>query len=451
MSVEHPGSLRRRMFAVAVTAVFAMAGCSTASPSSSSAPPSSGPSVAPSSAPSVTPSATAVKLSFLTFETPALDAAFWDNSIQVAVKQVPGLSIDKIVTPGADRNGYAKQLQASGQFPDVLASINPRDFLEAGLLEPFDQAWLDSNFVLPNANAIKGKSYIPPTNSQIIPLVFYNKDIFAANSIKVPTNYAEFVDAVAKLKAAKVVPVEFAGAEPWSASMVLVGLASADVLGKDPKWIEERYAGTVKFADPLFANAMKKAQDLIAKGAFGTAALSVDFATANKNFLDGKSGMYPMGSWFTGSGYMTADQAEHFGAFPWPTDDGSLVVPFNVGGTTAVSTKASDVAVATKFAQAWSLAPENLKVLIETDGAYPMMKNISLDQFGATTSQLYKDTYGLVTSTNSKVSAVSWVNNDDSLAPGINDKFYALAQGLFSNKDLAAQLAQLDADWDAAK
>lgn len=449
--MEHPGSVRRRMFAVAAAAVFALAGCSTSAPGSAAAPPSQGSTGAPSTEPPAPSSATAAKLSFLTFETPALDAAFWDNSIQVAVKQVPGLSIDKIVTPGADRNGYAKQLQASGQFPDILASINPRDFLAAGLLQPFDQAWLDANFVLPNANAISGKSYIPPTNSQIIPLVFYNKDIFTASSIKVPTNYAEFVDAVAKLKAAKVVPIEFAGAEPWSASMVLVGLASADVLGKDPTWIQKRYSGSVKFSDPLFANAMKKAQDLIAKGAFGSAALSVDFATANKNFLGGKSGMYPMGSWFTGSGYMTAEQAAHFGAFPFPTDDGSLVVPFNVGGTTAVSTKSADVADAMKFAQAWSLAPENLKVLIETDGAYPMMKTLTLDQFGAKTSDLYKDTYGLVTSTNTKVSAFGWVNNDDSLAPGINDAFYALAQGLFSNKDLAAQLAQLDTDWDAAK
>ena len=448
--MEHPGSLRRRMFAVAVTAVFALAGCSTSAPSSASAPPSGGASAATSTEPSAPPSTAAAKLSFLTFETPALDAAFWDNSIKVALKQVPGLSIDKIVTPGADRNGYAKQLQASGQFPDILASINPKDFLQAGLLEPFDQSWLDANFVLPNANAISGKSYIPPTNSQIIPLVFYNKDIFAANNVKVPTNYAEFVGAVAKLKAAKVVPVEFAGAEPWSASMVLVGLASADVLGKDPQWIQKRYAGSVKFSDPLFANAMKKAQDLIAKGAFGPAALSVDFATANKNFLDGKSGMYPMGSWFTGSGYMTPEQAAHFGAFPFPTDDGSLVVPFNVGGTTAVSTKAPDVAKAVEFAKAWSLSPANLKVLIETDGAFPMLKKVKLEDFGAKVTPVYTEAFALVGQDNTKVSSAGWVNNDDAFPPGVSDLFYALSQQLFTNGDVAAQLAALDTAWDKA-
>jgi multiple sugar transport system substrate-binding protein/raffinose/stachyose/melibiose transport system substrate-binding protein len=195
---------------------------------------------------------------------------------------------------------------------------------------------------------------------------------------------------------------------------------------------------------------MQKALDLIDKGAFDPAALSVDFKTANANFLAGKSGMYPMGSWFTGSGYTSADQAKHIGAFPFPTDDGSLVVPFNVGGTTSVSSKSTDVADAVKFAQAWSLAPENLKVLIETDGAYPMMKNLGLADFGATVSSLYSDSYKLVTDQNTKVASFGWVNNDDALAPGINDSFYALSQALFSNRDLKSQLAQLDTDWDAA-
>jgi multiple sugar transport system substrate-binding protein/raffinose/stachyose/melibiose transport system substrate-binding protein len=98
------------------------------------------------------------ELTFMTFETPALDAAFWDTSIDNALADLPGVTVNKIVSPDADRNAYAKQLQASGQFPDVLSSINPKDFLEAGLLEPFDQGWIDENFLLPEANGIEGKS-----------------------------------------------------------------------------------------------------------------------------------------------------------------------------------------------------------------------------------------------------------------------------------------------------
>jgi len=79
-----------------------------------------------------------------------------------------------------------------------------------------------------------------------------------------------------------------------------------------------------------------------------------------------------------------------------------------------------------------------------------MMKNLSLDDFQATVSSLYTDTYKFVSEDNTKVASFAWVNNDNALAPGINDLFYALSQSFFSNTDLTSQLAQLDADWDAA-
>ena len=414
--------------AVGAAALIALSACSTSAPT------------APGKA----------NLTFMTFETPALTASFWDSSIKAATKQVPGVSVKKIVSPDADRNAYAKQLQASGQFPDVLSSIDPKDFTAAKLLKSFPQSWLDDNFLLPNGNAIDGKSYIPPTNSQILPLVFYNKSIFEKNGVAVPKNYSEFVSAVKKLRAAGVTPIELAGTDGWTASMPLVALASADVLGKNPDWIADRYKGTVKFTDANFVAAMQKQVDLIKDGAYNPAALSTDFDAANKDFINGGAAMYIMGSWFTGSSYMTVDQAKSFGAFPFPTDSGKLVVPFNVGGTTSVSSKSKHVDDAVKFAQAWSLAPANLKTLIETDGAYPMMKKSTLADFHATVSTLYTDTYKLVTEKNTKVAAFGWVNNDNALAPGMNDEFYSLAQSLFSNTDVKGQLAKLDTDWDKA-
>ncbi|WP_426517526.1 ABC transporter substrate-binding protein [Diaminobutyricibacter sp. McL0618] len=391
-----------------------------------------------------------VSLSFLTFETPSLTAKFWDTSIADAAKQVPGVTVKKIVSPDADRTAYAKQLQATGQLPDVQSSITVGDFTAAGLLKPFPQSWLNENFVLPNAQAIKGKTYVPPTNAQLLPLVYYNKAIFAKNNIALPTNYAEFLTAVKALKAAGVTPIELDGADPWAASMPLVALASADVLGSNPSWIQDRYKGTVKFTDPLFTGAMQKELDLIKMGAYSPTALSVDFATANKDFLAGKAGMYIMGSWFTGTGYMTVAQSDAFGAFPLPTDSGELVVPVNVGGTTSVAAKSPHAAQALAFAEAWSLSPSSMKALIESDGAMPMMKKTPLKDYHATVSTLFTDTYKLITDKNKKVSAFGWVNNDDTLAPGMNDEFYALSQALFSNKDLHSQLAKLDADWDKA-
>src|SRR5437016_3676804 len=180
-------------------------------------------------------------LTYLTFETPSLTASFWDTSISNAEKKVQGVTIKKLTAPSTDRDAYAKQLQASGQFPDLLQSITPSTFVSAGLLKPYDQSWVDANFLLPQGNALKGKVYIPPTNSQIIPEVFYNKKMFAQAGITdLPKTWADFMALCAKVKAAGMTPIELGGGDPFSASMPLSGILSADVLGKDPQWLQKR-------------------------------------------------------------------------------------------------------------------------------------------------------------------------------------------------------------------
>ncbi|MER5530417.1 extracellular solute-binding protein [Streptomyces sp. NPDC002677] len=388
-------------------------------------------------------------LTYLTFETPSLTATFWDTSIAGAEKKVPGVTVKKIVAPSTDRDAYAKQLQASGQFPDLLQSITPSTFATAGLLKPYDQKWVDANFLLPEGNAYKGKVYIPPTNSQIIPEVFYNKKLFAKAHITAPPKtWSEFMGACAKLKAAGVTPVELGGGDPFSASMPLVAILSADVLGKNPNWLKERYAGKVRFTDANVKAAVGKYRTMVKNGYFEDGALGVKYADSITNFTSGKAAMYMMGSWFLGA--VPKDHADDFGAFLTPTEDGSLVVPFSVGGSMAISAKTKDPAKATAFAQAWSLDPANYKALIEGDGAFPMLKGKTLDDYGVNVTKVFKDSYSYVTRRNTKVSAFGWATNDDSMPSGLNNAFYAASQALFSSDDVDGQLAELDTAWDAA-
>jgi len=144
------------------------------------------------------------------------------------------------------------------------------------------------------------------------------------------------------------------------------------------------------------------------------------------------------------------DSADNFGAFLTPTDDGSVVVPFSVGGSMAINAKTKDLAKATDFAEKWSLNPANLKVLIEGDGAFPMLKNKALADYNVTVSQVFKDSFSYVSNTNTKVSALGWATNDDSMPSGLNDLFYAMSQALFSGSDVKGQLAKLDQAWDTA-
>ena len=387
-------------------------------------------------------------LTYLTFNTPSLTPAFWKTSIASAQKTVPGLTIKQVVSPSTDRDSYAKQLEASGQFPDLLQSITPSQYTDAGLLTPYDQSWINANFLLPQGNAIKGKVYIPPTNSQIIPLVFYNKALFAKAGVTPPTTWAQFLQVSAKLKAAGITPIELGGNDPFAAAMPLTGAISADVLGKNPKWIQQRYAGTVKFGDADVVAAATKMRTLVTDDYFEKGALNVSYADSITQFNAGKAAMYPMGSWYLGS--VPKDQWSNIGVFPWPTDDGSVVVPFSVGGSMAISSKAKDPAKATKFAESWSLDPANLKALIEGDGAFPMLKGKTLADYDVTVSPVFTDSFKYVTDTNSKVSAIGWATNDDALPGSLNNDFYAAAQALFNTGDVQGQMKKLDDAWTTA-
>jgi ABC-type glycerol-3-phosphate transport system substrate-binding protein len=388
-------------------------------------------------------------LTYLTFETPSLTASFWNTSIANAEKKVPGVTVKKIVAPSTDRDAYAKQLQASGQFPDLLQSITPSTFVQAGLLKPYDQSWVNANFLLPMGNAYKGKVYIPPTNSQIIPMVFYNKKLFARAGItEAPKTWSEFMAVCAKLKAARITPIELGGGDPFAASMPLVGILSADVLGKDPNWLQERYAGKVHFTDRNVETAAAKYRTMAKDGYFETGALGVKYADSITNFTSGKTAMYMMGSWFLGS--VPKANPDDFGSFLTPTDDGSLVVPFAVGGSMAISAKTPAPNKATAFAEAWSLDPANFKALIEGDGAFPMLKGKTLADYNVNVTQVFKDSYAYVVNQDDKVSAFGWATNDDSMPSGLNDAFYAASQALYNSNDIAGQMAKLDAAWNTA-
>jgi ABC-type glycerol-3-phosphate transport system substrate-binding protein len=393
-------------------------------------------------------SASQVSLTYLTFNSPSLTPTFWKNSIAVAEKSVPGLTIKQVVTPTTDRDTYAKQLEASGQFPDLLQSITPSQYTGAGLLQPYDQSWIDANFLLPQGNAIKGKVYIPPTNSQIIPLVFYNKSLFTRANIQPPRTWSDFLADCAALKAAGITPIELGGNDPFAAGVPLTGALSADVLGKRPTWLRDRFANKVKFGDSDVVAAAQKVRTLVTKGYFEDGALNVSYANSITNFNTGKAAMYPMGSWYLGS--VPKDQWNNIGVFPWPTDDGSLVIPFAVGGSMAISTKAPNVSAATRFAQAWSLAPANLKALIEGDGAFPMLKGKTLADYHVTVSPVFTTSYAYVTDKNTKVSAVGWATSDDAMPGSLNNDFYAAAQALFNTSDVQGQMNKLDQDWATA-
>jgi ABC-type glycerol-3-phosphate transport system substrate-binding protein len=393
-------------------------------------------------------------ITWMTFETPNLPASFWDDVKNRFQAANPGITVNRIVVPG-DRDAYAKQLLASGQFPDVLQAITPQDYAAQGLLYPFTPAEVASwHVTTPNAGMLGGKQYSIPNEAQIIPLIYYNKAIFSKLHLRIPRTWAQFVAICRKVKAAGYTPLQLGGSkDTWGSWIFLGGIFSVDVLGKDPNWILQRKAGKVHFTDPLVRNAFQKWANLAKAGYFNKDALSLDYPHMQQEFLQGKTAMYPMGSWAASA---SAVGAAKFGTgvFRLPSADGSIVEPDFAAGGVFVSAKSSNLAAAKKLATFWALDKKTDDALATNDAGLMTIKGYKAPS-GLT--GVYYRTLGLFTQPNTKKIRVKRVDvmffnrGDRASAPGM-DAFYATAaQNILLGKSVQSQLKFLDQQWDKAQ
>lgn len=426
--IEEDPVIKKRIaaLAVAVVAAVALSSCTVGG------------------SPAQKPEEGVVTLKFLTFETPNLDAAYWDKTIERTQALVSGVKIEKLVAPTSDRDSYARQLDSTGALPDIMVGVNPTGLAEAGKLAEFTQEEL-SNWIDPTANGFDGKTYQLPTNTQTIPNIYYSKAAFDKAGIKeTPKTWAEFLAVNEKLKTAGIQPlvVNGGGADTWANIYVLAALVGSDVYAKNPDFLAQLAAGKVDFSDPVFAGAVNKFKTLIDKGYISPSTLSKTYSEGQEAFLAGEGAMYPMGSWFTVA--PNAEQQKGLGVFPWPTDDGSLAVAALTGGGLSVSASAPNVDKAKEWALAWSQVKENLDGGVTTDGLFIALKDFKAP---AGTTPLYDEALkiyqdavanGTVTTVFSNEGGIPALPNG--LQAEINGAITDLVNGKIDAKAFIAQL-----------
>jgi ABC-type glycerol-3-phosphate transport system substrate-binding protein len=396
-------------------------------------------------------SAGAKEITFLVFETPNLTPQVWDANIKRVTDKYPDIKVKKIVSPTEDRTAYAKQLLTSGQFPDVLIAVSPTGFAEAGKLYAWKPDEL-KQFTRPDQGAVKGKVYQLPANTQTIPVVYYNKDLFAkAGLTGPPKNYAEFLDDCARLKGKGIKPLVTGGGHD-ALGPTWAGILGTEVYAKDPNWMHDRRAGKVAFTDPRFVKGAQKLADLAAKGYIDKRDLALDYPKTQQAFLDGKGAMYAMGDWFAGAADNAATKPKFgIGQFFWPSDDGRQVVPAFTGGGLLVSSSAKNLDAARKFALAFQLDKTNLDTSAVSDGLIPAVNGYTPP---ANVGPVYKDGYGQyqqAVRANAVVPAFGFESGDDGMPAGVVDKWDSAAQDLVTGRRSAQEVAKfLDAEWTKA-
>jgi raffinose/stachyose/melibiose transport system substrate-binding protein len=129
-------------------------------------------------------------------------------------------------------------------------------------------------------------------------LVYYNKDLFKKNGVKVPTTAAEFTAALDAFVAKRVTPLANAGAE-YMAHQYLYQLALTKA---DKSWVDayERYTTKANLKDPAWMYGATTFADWVKKGYIAKNSVSLKAEDAGTAFIAGKFPIMFSGSWWFG-------------------------------------------------------------------------------------------------------------------------------------------------------
>lgn len=249
---------------------------------------------------------------------PNLTVAYWTKLFDKYEKANPGVTVALERTGTISASDKLNQDLAAGDPPDIVQQVTPTAATAKLFTDLSKQSWTKDTPLVDNYK-IDGKTYLVGAGQQVQSLVFYNKAAFKKadlDATKIKT-VSQFTEAMGKLKDAGYEPLQTAG--QWVTGSQFTLFNDSTTMTKTPDWISQRRAGKVTFAgDKDYMNSLKTYKSWVDKGYLQKSDLGLAYADGQTNFLEGKSAMYIMGSFFVPA----ADQAnvsDKFGVFSMPT------------------------------------------------------------------------------------------------------------------------------------
>jgi ABC-type glycerol-3-phosphate transport system substrate-binding protein len=384
------------------------------------------------------------EVSFLTFTSPSITKSFWQEQVAAIEKKNPNITIKLLYTPSLDRTGYAKQLLASGQLPDVIWDAPLTDFVTAKALLPFPSSAYDKLDAPKGFGAVAGKQYNLTSGAFMMNGLYYNPAAFTAAGISTPTTFAELKAAGPKLKSAGYTPILLqSSSDAWANEFLLDGFVDSDVIAKNADWLKQRKAGKVKFDSADFRSAVKKFVDVRDAGMFNADALSLNYAQASTAWATGKYAIWPMGGW--AGAVATTGFAP--GVFATPGD--KKVVAVSQGASLYVSSTTKHAAAAQAVAVGLATSSGYAESVMVTDGQLSVIKGGITPPKG--THQATLDT---ITLTKDTAFSRVWpfpttVSGDDAPPSGWGAEYNKAIETLIGGGSVDDFVTALDAKWDS--
>jgi len=308
----------------------------------------------------------------------------------------PGVTVDMAVVNANDL-GTSTQTRLTANDVDVIdifsfsnavqpymKNVNPpgwQSLIEAGLLLDLTDQPFVKNYdpaAIADAGSFNGKVYEINLGRVGFSGIYYNKDLFAANNVAVPTTWSELVAACATFKAANVPCMTAGGKDGWPIFVGAYGLFGA-AYPDQAALVEGLWNGSIKYTDADFVELLKKAQiygrDMMESGASGLAG-----DAAPGRFASGAVAMFPGGTWY-GPAIEAAKPAFQWGYIPFPGSDNAadnkyMFGKYDQGWAIAANTPNKDAALAylAEFSD-----PANYQAFVTAVGVIPTQPGAKLE------------------------------------------------------------------------
>lgn len=373
---------------------------------------------------------------------PQLPLEFWQSIADRYMAANPDVKVEIIGNPSSNVTlpQYEKDLLATDQFPDVMVMQNPADFVPSGALLAFDDGDLDY-LADPEVGKIGGKQYVANYKKQIIG-VFYNKDMFAANGIEVPTTYQALIDACDKLLEAGIQPFSLGLKDGWPQGQLANMFAGTDLLAKDPHWGAKRNADEVKFNNPDLVKAMQKYQTICTKYC-GDNITGITYTQMLEQFFNGNAAMLPIGSWVNAEVEKGLQDFE-VGWFPIPGDEDANVVSVFVNEGLSIGADTKYPEVCKDFIHFFFTDKELYGEFLHSEQLFSTTK----DTVEYEMIPLRKDMEEQIANM-TEVEGFESMTGDDAFLPGLKDYFTnKMTQNIAIGADVEAELDAFDAEWE---
>jgi len=277
-----------------------------------------------------------------------------------------------------DMFGFANAAQP---YMKNVTPPNWQTLIDAGLLMDLSDQPFVKNYDAPtiqDAGTYNGKVYEINLGRVSYSGIYYNKDLFAANNVQVPTTWSELVAACETFNAADIPCMTAGGKDGWPIFVGAYGLIGS-IYPDQAALVEGLWTGTIKWNDAkslvMWEEMKIYAQEMMEGGASGIAG-----DAAPGRFASGAVAMFPGGTWYAAA-IEAAEPDFEWGYIPFPGSDNPednkyLFGKYDQGWVIAANTPNKDAAI--KYLTEFS-DPANYQAFANAVGFIPTQPGATLD------------------------------------------------------------------------